>query len=352
MAEQDLAPGRRITVKDVARAAGVSPATVSNAISGKRRVDGETRTRIEAAIRDLGYVPNVAARRMRTGRADAIAIFSSMPVSVAAGASRLGFLMEIAASAAVTALELNTALVLVPPIDDPARALDTISVDGALVVEPERDDPVLHLLERQGIPSVSIGRAPGRDLCHVDLDYEGIAEMLFRHLWDQGARRFPLMIGDGPRASHEAFRTVYARCAFAMGMHPMIIDVPELEAEWGADRALAAALAEGLWPDGILVPIDAMATGAMSALRAAGLSVPGDVRVVTRYDGLRARSEVPALTAVDLHLDAVAESATRALARLIDGSSSDWRIMAPQPTLVVRGSSLKEGSASGGGKVG
>jgi DNA-binding LacI/PurR family transcriptional regulator len=342
MVEQDLVPGRRVTVRDVARAAGVSPATVSNTISGKRRVDAETRVRIEAAIHNLGYVPNVAARRMRTGRANAIALFSSMPVSVAAGASKLGFLMEIAASAAVTALELNTALVLVPPIDDPTRALDTISVDGALVVEPERDDPVLRQLKRWGIPCVCIGRAPGQDLPCVDLDYSGMAELLFRHLWDCGARRFPLVVGTSARASHEAFRDIYARRAADVEMDPVVIEVPELDAERGAAKALSEAFARGAEFDGLLVPIDAMATGAMRALRGAGLSVPGDVRVVTRYDGLRARSEVPALTALNLHLDAVAEAATRALASQIDGEAFDFRLAAPAPGLIVRGSSWTE----------
>ena len=339
MTDPDLAPARRITVKDVARAAGVSPATVSNALSGKRHVDAETRRRIEMAVRDLGYIPNLAARRMRTGRAGAIALFSSMPVSVAAGASKLGFLMEIAASAAVTALELNTALVLVPPIDDPVRALDTISVDGALVVEPERDDPVLAQLNRRGIPCVCIGRAPDRELPCVDLDYEGVATLLFRHLRECGARRFPLVIGTDARASHEAFREVYARCAADVGMRPVVLEVSEIDAEQGAARVLSEAFAAGAGFDGVLVPIDAMATGVMRALREAGLSVPGDVRVVTRYDGLRARSEVPALTAVNLHLDTVAEIATRALARQIDGETLDARIRAPAPGLLVRGSS-------------
>lgn len=86
-------------------------------------MDAETRGRIEAAIKNLGYRPNLAARRMRTGQTNTIAIFSSMPAAVAAGPSKLGFLMEVAASAAVAAMERNTALILVPPIENPMEAL-------------------------------------------------------------------------------------------------------------------------------------------------------------------------------------------------------------------------------------
>ncbi|MEM1428836.1 MAG: substrate-binding domain-containing protein [Pseudomonadota bacterium] len=76
----------------------------------------------------------------------------------------------------------------------------------------------------------------------------------------------------------------------------------------------------------------------MRALRAAGRHVPGDVRVVTRYDGLRARQEDPALTAIDLRLDDIARIATEALAHLIDGVGVPQSIAAPEPRLVVRAS--------------
>ena len=78
MSGQVKAGQKRATVVDVARLAGVSPGTVSNALSGKRRGDDETRARIDHAVRELGYVPNMAARGMRTGRANTIALFSSM----------------------------------------------------------------------------------------------------------------------------------------------------------------------------------------------------------------------------------------------------------------------------------
>src|SRR5277367_969704 len=66
------------TIIDVARLASVSPATVSNALNGRPNVDAKTRDRVLAAVRKLGYTPNLRARRLRTGRADTIAIFSSM----------------------------------------------------------------------------------------------------------------------------------------------------------------------------------------------------------------------------------------------------------------------------------
>lgn len=332
--------GKRITVKDVARAAGVSAGTVSNAISGKRKVDAETRARIDMAIRDLGYVPNLAARGMRTGRANTVAVFSSMPTSVAAGQSRLGFLMEIAASAAVTALEHDLALVLVPPIERPDSALATIPFDGAILVEPEPDDAYWALLRARGVPTVMIGPPEGTEVPCVAFDYAGMAELLIDHLVAAGARDFPLVLGRSARASNAIFRRVHAARMAALGLPCRVIDIAETEALAGARDAVAAEIAAGRGMDGVLVPIDAMATGVMAGLRDAGLKVPRDVVVATRYDGLRARSEVPALTALDLGLETVARQATEMLVGLL--GAADARVVeAPAPRLIPRGSSLR-----------
>ena len=123
------------TIADLAKAAGVSATTVSHAFSGRRYVDPETRKRIEALAEAIGYRPNHRARRLRTGGAGSIALVSSMPFAVAAGPSRLGFLMEIAAAAAVTAFSRGISLCLVPPLG-PRDSLDALEVLGAIVVEP------------------------------------------------------------------------------------------------------------------------------------------------------------------------------------------------------------------------
>ena len=110
---------RRPTIIDVARAAGVSTATVSNALTDHRAVERGTRERVRAIAHQLGYVADPRGQRLRTGRPGAIALLSSMPAAVAAGELRLGFMMEIAAATAETALDAGLALVLVPPAASP-----------------------------------------------------------------------------------------------------------------------------------------------------------------------------------------------------------------------------------------
>ncbi|MBC2885465.1 substrate-binding domain-containing protein [Ochrobactrum sp. CM-21-5] len=328
---------KKSTIADLARAAGVSVTTVSHAFSGRRYVEPETRRRIEILAQEIGYRPNHRAQRLRTGRAGTIALVSSMPFAVAAGPSRLGFLMEIAAAAAVTAFSRGIALCLVPPLG-PRDSLDALEVDGAIVVEPEFDDPVLDFFVDRGVDVVAIGRAPGRDaLPFVDMQSGTTAQLLLDHLFSDG-KRVGLITGLQRRTSYIEMEAAYAARVAQYGLSSIAIRVDER----GGEQAAAAAAEELLRADpaidALCVPVDAFATGVLDAANAVGRKVPQDLRLATRYDGMRAKLAVPALTAVDLHLDQVAAAAVDLLlARLEHREPQSYHIS--QPALVLRDSS-------------
>lgn len=335
---------RKPTIIDVAQAAGVSPATVSNALNGRRYVDAMTREAVKAVARRLGYTPNLRAQRLRTGQADTIALLSSMPFAVAAGPSRLGFLMEIAAVAATVAIENGLALVLVPPLETARPAvLDRLGVDGALVLEPMTDDPdVAHLLGR-GVPVVTIGRQAGRAgdaLPHVDLRSAATAQLLLGHLSDQGSRRIALLIGAQTRNSYQETESIYRAFAQARAMPPLVRRLDERGGDEGGRLETLRLLAEHPEIDAICAPVDAFAAGAVRAIQESGRCVPEDVCVVTRYDGLRARSCTPPLTAVDLHLEEIASLAVTLMLEQIEGRPPR-SCLGPPPDLLARQSSLR-----------
>lgn len=334
-------PQPRATIVDIARESGVAPSTVSNALSGRRYVDPDTTARIKAAALKLGYNPNRRAQLLRTGSADTIALISSMPFAVAAGPSRLGFLMEIAAVAAAVALEQGMALVLVPPLEGGMPPVDGLAIDGAIVIEPERDDPVVARLRALGMPVVSIGRQLEADppLPHVDLNSKASTLLLLDHLAETGAGAIALLMGAASRNSYAETQAAYQEFAAPREMEPLVLTLDERLGEAGAAAATAELLKAHPEIDGICAPVDAFAVGAAQAVADLGRRVGSDVRIATRYDGFRARQNRPPLTALDLHLDVMAERAVDLLLARIRGEDAPVSVAGPLPDLIVRESS-------------
>ncbi|NDZ71436.1 substrate-binding domain-containing protein [Streptomyces sp. SID10362] len=335
------------TIADVARLAGVSRTTVSHALNGLGKVDPRTRERVRQAAAELGYRPNLRAQRLRRGQAKAIALASSMPFAVAGGPSRLGFYMEVAAAAAESALLHDYALVLVPPVQS-GSALYSVDIDGAIVVEPEVDDAAAAQLRERGLPYVALGRpvSPDEDAPYVDLRGGLVAELLLDHLRAQGARRPALIVGSGSRHSSVDALAAYRRATGRYGWEPVVARVVESGGEQAGYDACAALLAEHPETDAVCALVDAFAVGAVRAIRDSGRAVPDDVMVVTRYDGLRARTCEPPLTAVDLHLDRAASDAVELLLARLRGDPAPATTTAPPPPRVIaRASSTRAAGA-------
>ncbi|MFJ8160491.1 LacI family DNA-binding transcriptional regulator [Streptomyces sp. NPDC096136] len=341
------ARGRPPTIADVARAASVSPTTVSHALNGLGKVDPRTRERIRQTAAELGYRPNLRAQRLRNGQAKVIALASSMPFAVAAGPSRLGFYMEVAAAAAERAMTHGYALVLVPPVQS-GSPLHSLDIDGAIVVEPGEDDPAVAQLRERGLPYVALGRevAPRNDAPYVDLRGGPVTTLLLEHLRAQGARRPALLVGAGTRHSSVDARAAYERAAGEQGWAPLVATAPEEGGEQAGYDACAALLADHPETDAVCALVDVFAVGAVRAIRDGGRRVPEDVMVATRYDGPRARTCEPPLTAVDLHLDrAAADAVELLLARLrprdAAAPAQAEPAPAPEPRVIARASSLR-----------
>lgn len=341
MSESPARDSSRLTIADVARAAGVSRTTVSHALNDRGQVDPRTRERVKQIAQELGYRPNLRAQRLRTGRANSIALVSSMPISVAGGPSRLGFMMEVAGSAMEAALRQGLALVLVPPLEAAEALLDELDIDGAVVIEPAAHDRNVAQLQRRGVQVVSIGRQPEGDqaLPYIDLQGNKTGRILLEHLEQQGARRIALLIGDQPRHSYVDMERAYREFAGERKMPVVIARADEVGGEGAGREACRALLEAHPGIDAICAPVDAFAIGVVKEVQARGLRVPEDIRVVTRYDGLRAQSCQPPLTAVNLHLDEISALAIDLLFEHINGQVKRRVVVGPTPSLVVRASS-------------
>ena len=348
-------PSPRVTISDVAKHAGVSATTVSHALNGRGQVDPGTRLKVEQAAKELGYRPNRYAQRLRTGGSNMIALMSSMPFAVAGGPSRLGFLMEVAAVAASSALERGLAMVLVPPLESGKSPLDILDIDGALVIEPSANDPQLAALIAKGLPVVSIGRPGGNAVDqntvtgassgnhssspavpYVDLLSGATVQMLLTHLQERGARHIAIILGAADRTSYAQAEIAYQTMAASQGMEPIVLRIDESLGEVGGFDAAQLLLSQHGQIDAFLVMVDAFAVGVAQYLRQVGKRIPEDVMIATRYDGLRARTCEPPLTSVALHLEQVARIAIDLLFEHLRGDTSRQTATSPMPDLVAR----------------
>jgi DNA-binding LacI/PurR family transcriptional regulator len=334
----DGAGERRTTLLDLAKAVGMSPATVSNALTGRRRVDAKTRETVRAAAERLGYVPNMRARSLRTGKADTIAIFSSMPFAIAGGPARMAYLMEIAAAAAERALQNGMALILVPPLADGPVPLGAFHADGAIVVEPRAKDREVELLKVHGIPAVAIGRpTPAAALPYVDCRHFDAATLMLEHLAAQAPRCLALVTGAQPRTAHREAERAYRRVMAGRGQEAVVALVNEEDGEEGAYRAVHDLLTRHPQIDAMFVSVDSFAIGARRAAAELGRRIPQDLRLATRFNGPHAQAND--LTSLDLRLPDLGRQAVDLLARVLAGEKDIAPVEGPMPALVVRGSS-------------
>ncbi len=331
---------KRPTIVDVARAAGVAPSTVSHALNNKGYVESGTREKILETVRKLGYRPNHRARGLRSGGGGIIALISAMPLGVAGGASKLGFLMELAAVAAEEAIRRGLAMVLVPP--QPAgEALPPLEIDGAMVVEPTADDPYMCRLAECGIPTVALGRWPGHDeASYVDLLSAESANLLLQHLAGSGASKIAVMIGDKERNSYLETEKTYRDFCRRTGQKTVIYKLDESGGEMAGQMGAAKMFGEHPDVDGLLALVDAFAVGAVRAAEGLGLTVPGRLKIATRYDGLRAKLCRPPLTALNLHLEQVATMGVELLALRMSEPDRPAVLWPGKPELIIRESTI------------
>ncbi|MCU4298510.1 LacI family DNA-binding transcriptional regulator [Brevibacterium permense] len=338
----DFRRAHRVTIADVAREAGVSRTTVSHALSGQGKVNAATRAKVKEVAERLNYRPSARARSLRSGKSQTLALLSSMPAAVSAGPSQLGFFTELAMGCARTALLEGYVFVLAPPTEA-ANPVDLLDIDGAILLEPTVDDPLAEALRDRGIPYVTIDGPSSRagddaltsdeagparastastgadSKWSIDLHHRGTAQLLLDHLLAQGATQPALLVSRSQRGAQIAAREVYAETAAARGFAPLIAEADETSGEDGAFAAAEELLAEHPDIDAVFAPIDTFATGAVRAAQKSGRTVGEDLLIATRYDGLRARTSNPPLTAVDLGLEAISSAAVEMLVTVLDG---------------------------------
>ncbi|QGQ20724.1 LacI family DNA-binding transcriptional regulator [Cellulomonas sp. JZ18] len=328
------------TLRDVARASGVSVMTVSNVVNGRPSVGEATRRRVLDAIADLGYEANLAARRLRVGRTGTIALV----------VPRIDhpYFGELAARFTDALRPAGRHLVLEQSGASKEGELGALSqarlqqYDGVLLSAVGLQHADVDRLDG-GVPLVLLGEKPMPPrFDHVSLGNREGGRLATAHLLARGARRV-LMLGgttgptDGGMSDLRAQGWRDAHEDAGVEADPALV-VPLAELEMGHARQVVRRLvAEGPAFDAVLAVTDQVAIGVLAGLRDAGLRVPQDVQVAG-FDNLAVGEHVgPGLTTVDPGNDVLVSHALRLLDRRLAGEAADAEHVVTPVRLVERG---------------
>ncbi|MGK9147438.1 LacI family transcriptional regulator [Plantibacter flavus] len=313
-----------ITMHDVAARAGVSIKTVSNVINDYPYVSAVTRSKVEQAIAELGYRPNLSARSLRSGRSGVISLiipdlrnayFAELADAVMrrARARGLSVLIEQVAGGREVELEIlrGPRMQLVDGILYSPLSLD--HEDSALLP----DGPMVVLAERV---------FDGRD--HVTMANVDGARAATEHLLAQGRRRI-VALGTDPRddlGGPAALRLQGYREALAaagIDTDPAYVSTVVSWHRSDGAGAMRDVIASGIPFDGVVAFNDSMALGAMRVLQEAGLRVPEDVAIIGFDDLDETRYAIPTLSTVDIGREEIAEHAVELLIeRIAEGGAT------------------------------
>ncbi|RZU10501.1 LacI family transcriptional regulator [Kribbella rubisoli] len=337
----------RPTVKDVAKLAGVSPKTVSNVINGVVFVRPETRARVESALAELDYVPNMSARGLRNGRSGMIAL--ALPDLLRP------YSAEIVHLVVELAHERGWGVQIEQTAAEPKREFELISkaraylVDG-LILNPVNLDDSAVMSAGPLPPVVLIGDVDQDVVSQVAIDNVAAARDMTKHLLSRGCRRIAVVgtpeiprgssgagvlagSAEGPGTAASRLRTTGYHQALEEAGVP--ID-PALEISldrWrpeGAATVVGKYLADHELPDAFFCFTDSLASGALSALWEAGIAVPRQTLVAGFDNILESRFMIPPLTTIDFDRREFVASALDLLAeRMSDKDAPPRRVMIP-----------------------
>ncbi|NUR27584.1 MAG: LacI family DNA-binding transcriptional regulator [Catenulispora sp.] len=322
-------------METVAALAQVSRATVSRVVNGNARVSPEARAAVEAAIAELGYSPNRAARSLVTRRTGSVALVVSEPESRVFSDPMLASVTR-AIGQALSDTDLQLVLLMAPPGSGRHRLTGYLlggHVDGVMLMSLHGDDPLVEALSESAVPVVLMGRPMSPlPIPHVDSDSVAGARQATEHLRTLGRRKIATIAGP-PDMCAGADRLLGYREAL---QSPGIVAYGDFSMASG-ESAMAELLTREPDLDAVFAASDLMAAGALRALRTAGRRVPDDVAVVG-YDDLDvAELTDPPLTTIHQPLPDMARAMVSSLLAQMSGERAPMAVVLPNP-LVVRAS--------------
>jgi LacI family transcriptional regulator len=339
-----------VTIRDVARKAGVSVGTVSNVLNRPSYVNAATKAKVEKAISALGFAPTGTARQYRAGR--------ERTLGLALADMGNPFFVDIALGAEAMAKELGVGMVICHNGEDPGREeqnldlLAQLRVQGIMITPVDEQNARLGQLKEIGLPIVHVDRvSSGLPCCWLATDDHRGGRLAGEHLADVGSRR-PAFVGSlkisrQVQDRYQGFVDGFSSAAPA-GSAIELIDATAWTMEAGREvgRTLAARRASDR-PDALFCANDLLALGLLAELQLHGIEVPRDIGLIGFDDLVWAEAAVVPLTSIRQPRTLLGRIAVSMLIDEIDeGPDHVHRHQVLQPELIIRRSTVPAGGSS------
>lgn len=326
-----------MTIRDVARAAGVSTATVSNVLNNTGKVGIETQRLVLSTVKRMGYIPDAHARHLARSSRNTLGIIVSDIENP--------FFPEVIKSFETRARQLGYDAILSDTNYDPRRTREAAErmmehkVRGVAVMTSEMSLRLINELGRRKIAVAFLDRTPVRGyMSNLCIDYFSGVEQIVRYLHDHRHRRIAFVCGRAGLKSNVARLQAYEKSMRAAGLQPGPVLPGDLRFEGGLAAGMAVARMTPR-PTAVMAVNDLTAVGVIKGLLKGGCRVPQDVSV-TGFDKTRLAEYCnPSLTTVDVHRESLGQLAADALHELSASSTGTGREYRVATELVIGESS-------------
>ncbi|GFM31577.1 LacI family DNA-binding transcriptional regulator [Novosphingobium sp. PY1] len=327
-----------VGIKDVAKVAGVSPATVSRVLAG-RTVDAEMSERVLAAVKSTGYRPNLAARRLRSQHTNTIGLVVAD--------IRNPFFTAVSRAVESLAAARGLRVILCNTDEDPekeAAYLELLHEErvSGVILAPTRQRVAAAGQPELDYPVVLIDRStPDGEFDSVVLDNARMAEVLVEHVHAQGHRRVTGLFGASSSTGIER-REGFRKAAERLGLDADVVAVPH--APQAAAQAIADLLESNKRPDALIASNGVMLLNVLRALRDLGLEVPRDIALAGFDNNDWMEFVGGGISVIEQPVEEIGRTAMAMLLDRLDHPDAPARKVVLGGRLVARGSSLRTGA--------
>lgn len=308
------------TLKDVAKLACVDVSTVSRALNNTSYVHPDTKERIYAAAKELGYHPNVMAQALRQGKRHTIGVVIPR--------LHLAIFSEIVQGIEKAARDLGYATLICVTEDDSKVEKESLTrlrngfVDGIIIAATGRNGRMLRDIQASGIAVVQLVRQQDRRISSIIADYESCGFEAVKFLYEKGCREIGIIAGSQHLAPYRERYNGYKKAVQRLGLNENVGESnhPVNSFDYGYEST-NQLLDDNFAIDGILAAVDIQGLGVIRALTERGIAVPEKIKVISLTGHAVGGMLETAMTSMEIPAQEMGEKAAKMVIEKIEASS-------------------------------